>query len=124
MPEPITRNKARGAVRNRFADKNSASSVSNSTPLFALPVAAVAHRLVLVFEVLDGHGGVHVEDDLPDGVPLTAMEKEDGRGVAEGADGGNAFHVAALDGFELNGDAGQSSQMAGAALAGESHRPV
>jgi hypothetical protein len=35
-----------------------------------VPFPAILHRLVLVFEMLDGHGGVHVEDGFADGVPL------------------------------------------------------
>ncbi len=51
---------------------------ASASPLnVALP--AILHRLVLVFEMFDGHGGVHVEDGFADGVPLAAMGKKDGR---------------------------------------------
>src|SRR5262249_46525932 len=81
-----------------------------------LPVA-VHHRLVLVLEVFDGHSRVHIEDGLADGMPLTAMEKENGRSIAKSTHGGKTLHVTTLDGFKLDGDAGQGGQLASAAFA-------
>src|SRR6266851_146852 len=94
------------------------------SPSRAIAVSAVLHRLVLVLEVLDRHGGVHVENDLADGVPLAALEEKDSRGVAERADRRQAFHVAALDGLKLDGDAGQGGELPAAPFARESHRTV
>src|SRR5439155_13445793 len=90
----------------------------------AIAVSAVLHRLVLVLEVLDRHNGVHVENDFADRMPLAAMEEKDGRGVAERADRRQAFHVAALDGLKLDGDAGQGGELPAAPFARESHRTV
>src|SRR5262245_19584238 len=72
---------------------------------------------VLILEVDDGLVGVHVEDRAADGVPLARVEEEHRRGVAQVADGGQAFHVAAFDGLELDGDAYQGGDLAGLLVA-------
>src|SRR5438445_7448992 len=62
---------------------------------------------------------VQVEDCLPGRVPAAAVEEEYGRGVAQVADGGQAFHVAPLDRLELDRDGSQRGELAGPAVAGE-----
>ncbi|HEV3259332.1 MAG TPA: hypothetical protein VG013_20870 [Gemmataceae bacterium] len=79
----------------------------------------VADPFVLRLEVLDGLGWVHVEDGLADRQPLTALEEEHSGGIAQVADGGQSFHVTALDGLKLHRDTNQGGQLASLALAGE-----
>src|SRR5438552_18324509 len=84
----------------------------------ATPLAGL-EALVLVLEVLDRFAGIHVEDGFADRVPLAAVEEEDGRRVAEIADRGEAFHVAALDSLETDAGPDQGCQLAGVARAGK-----
>src|SRR5262249_12054534 len=53
--------------------------------------------------------------------PLAALEEEHRRGVAKVTDGGQPFHVAALDGLELDGDRDEGGDLSGLAVAGKLH---
>src|SRR5262249_16281220 len=80
------------------------------------------YTLVLVLKVLDCFAGVHVENGLANRKPLAAVEKKDGRGVAQGVHGGQPFHVAAFPRFRLDGHGEEGRELAGVALPGELHR--
>ena len=60
----------------------------------------VFDQFQVLLEVADCFGGVEIEDGLAGRLPAAAVEEEDGRSVPQVADGGQAFHVAALDGLE------------------------
>ena len=56
--------------------------------------------------------GLEIEDRTAVGGPLAAAADEHGRDATEIADRFDVFHAAALDGFETNGGAVQSEQLA------------
>src|SRR5258708_6416792 len=53
--------------------------------------------------------------------PIAANEMKHGGRLSRNGHGREPLHVAALDGFELHGDAYQGDNAAGAALLGERH---
>src|SRR5712691_7084153 len=83
------------------SDSLAAKNFSNSIISCPLTFHSLrTHSFILIREMIDRFVGVHVEDGLADGQPVAVLEEEDGGGVAEVVDGGQAFHVAPLDGFE------------------------
>lgn len=70
-------------------------------------------------EVLDGLGGVEVEDRLAIGAPLGAIVKEHGTSGAEVSDVGVVFHTAPFDRAKLNSDPHKGAQTPRAAISRE-----
>src|SRR4051794_21553775 len=68
--------------------------------------------LILVAEMADCFVGVHVKYRLADGGPLSGVEKEDSRGIAQIADGGQPLHIAAGDSFKQDCHTDQGSDLA------------
>src|SRR5262249_32916214 len=78
-----------------------------------------ADALVLAAEVPDRLVGVEVKDGSAGGGPAAAVEGEDGRGVAQVADGGQALHVGALHRLQGDGPADEAQELAGPPVAGQ-----
>src|SRR5207253_2468841 len=83
------------------------------------PLPTTHYPLILLLEVLQCLARVEVEDGLAGGEPFTALEEEDGRGVAQVADGRQPFHVASLDCLKLDCDRHESHQLPGMTIAGQ-----
>src|SRR5260370_33698486 len=56
-------------------------------------------------------GGAKVEYGAAGGLPAASVIEEDRGGMAQVADGLDALHVAAFDGFEANGDGDQCGEL-------------
>ena len=80
-------------------------------PLWASQLSTIRFQpLVLILKAKQRLIGIEIKHRLSRSSPMAGVKEKDGRGVAQVADRGHAFHVAALDGLELDDDAGQGRQ--------------